>query len=333
MKEILIILDGLMEKKLEEENIKNLILGELDLPYKLDMVDFSVQGKDIDSLNCIMNMLGYSANTYDIGDRAYYESLANNIEIKDDEVALRCNIVKVQDGKLIDFTGGNLPENISDIVSKINIPNGKLYHLDNYKNLLVLKKDDIKDIKLYPPHFNIGNETKDLIPENKIINEIIKNSAKVFSEEEMEGNILWPWGISEKVNLPSFEEKHNRKACVIAGIDLVCGIAKVLGMDYIKPEGVTGYEDTNLNSKLKATIKATKEFDLVVLHINGLDELAHKKQYDKKLRFLAEIKKEIVIPLIESIDDCKLIITSDHRTDSFNGEHKGGEVFLVEVNK
>ncbi|MEG0297939.1 MAG: hypothetical protein RR620_14570, partial [Clostridium sp.] len=313
-----------MEKKLEEENIKNLILGELDLPYKLDMVDFSVEGKDIDSLNCIMNMLGYPANKYDIGDRAYYEALANNIEIKDDEVALRCNIVKVQDEKLIDFTGGNLPENILDIVSKINIPKGKLYHLDNYKNLLVLKKDDIEDIKLYPPHFNIGNDIKDLRPENKIINKIIQNSKEIFSKEGMEGNILWPWGISQKVKLPSFEEKHNNKACVIAGIDLVCGIAKALGLDYIKPKGATGYEDTNLNSKLQATIKAAKKFDLVVLHINGLDELAHKKQYEKKLCFLDEIKKEIIIPLIESIDDCKLIITSDHRTDSFNGEHEEG---------
>ena len=331
MKEILIILDGLMEEALEGENIKNLILGKLNLPYKLHMVDFSVQGKDIDSLNCIMNILGYSSNSYNIGDRAYYEGLANNINIGDDEVILRCNTVKVENEILTDFTGGNIDNNISDVIKKIKIPNAKLYHLDKYKNLLVMKKEIFKDANFYPPHFNMGKNINELIRNNKAINEIITISKDVFSKENMKGNMLWPWGISEKINLPSYKEKNKKKGCIISGIDLLFGIAKAIDMDYVKCEGATGYEDTNLKSKLEATINAFNKFDLVVVHINGLDELAHKKKFNEKLEFLKKIKNEFIKPLLQTVNECKLTITCDHMTDSFTGCHEDGSVFLIEI--
>ena len=78
MKEVLIILDGLMEEQLDFN--------------PTSWCDFSVLNRDLDSLNCIFNLLGYSSNQFEIGERAYYEALANGISLQENEVVLRCNI-------------------------------------------------------------------------------------------------------------------------------------------------------------------------------------------------------------------------------------------------
>lgn len=62
---------------------------------------------------------------FEIGERAYYEALANGISLQENEVVLRCNIVRVEDGKLVDFTGGRLPSNIESILQEIHVPDAE----------------------------------------------------------------------------------------------------------------------------------------------------------------------------------------------------------------
>lgn len=329
MKNILIILDGLMENALNAIEIKEILLKEYKDSYKLKMVDFNVKDKAIDSLNCIMNILGYSANKYDIGDRAYYEAIANNIKIKEDEVVLRCNIVNVLNEQLVDFTGGTIPNNIEEILNYIHIENVKIYHLNEYKNLLVMKKELVMNSLLCPPHFHIGENISNLVPNNEVIKLIIKESQRVFSLNGVEGKVLWPWGISKEVKLPSYTKIHNSRGGIVAGIDLLCGIAKVLEMEYRKPKKSTGYYNTSLKEKLKATIELAETCDDIIVHINGLDELAHKKDFTNKLRFLEKISNELIYPLL-TIKEFKVAITCDHITDSRTGKHEKGEVFYIE---
>ena len=101
MKEILIILDGFMEECLEGHSFKKLLFGDMKLNYDERKEDFSVEGKDLDSLNCIFKMLGYDSSKVDIGERAFYEALNRGIKIKDEEGIYRCNIIKVNNGILV----------------------------------------------------------------------------------------------------------------------------------------------------------------------------------------------------------------------------------------
>ena len=328
MKEILIILDGLMEEKLEGYSFKELLLGDLDISFEEEMKDFSVKGKDIDSLNCIMNILGYPADKVDIGERAFYEGLNRGIILKENQSILRCNIVKINKGILEDFTGGNLVENIGDILGEFNIDNGKLYPCYKYKNLLVL--NTVIDAELYPPHFHIGEYIKGLIPSDKLINKIIKDSYKFFKERDMEGCMLWPWGISKEILI----EPYSGKAGVITGIDLVAGIGKVLGMKVNQPCGATGDYDTNLKGKLIGAFNLMNEVDYLIIHINALDELAHRNDFNGKLDYIKTIRKEFLIPLLSKVKaekDWEVKITCDHRTDSFTGSHEEGKVPFISI--
>lgn len=336
MKEVLIILDGLMEAKLENSDLKQLILGDLEVKYKLDMVDFSVKGKDLDSLNCIMNILGYSSQDINIGERAYYEGLSQDIKINDKQCILRCNIVKIKNGILEDFTGGNLEDTISNVLKEMKMPDGFLYPCYKYKNLLVLNdfNQDILKMKFYPPHFNIGKEVNDILPNNEMVKDIISNSYEIFKENNMEGCMLWPWGPSKNVVLKSFEDKCNKKAGLISGIDLVSGMGKALKMKTINLSECNGDYDTNLEGKLIASIELVKEVDVLIVHINGFDELAHRKDFEGKLEFIKKVQKQFFKPLIENLKEHKdycINITCDHRTDSFTGNHEKGLVPLIRV--
>lgn len=334
MKEVLIILDGLMEKSLEGIDLKQLILGEIDINYKINETDFSVKGKDIDSLNCIMNMLGYSPLEYDISDRAYYEGLSRGIV--NYKYILRCNVIKVENNILKDFTGGVLPKNIGDKLKGIEIENGYIHPCYEYKNLLVINsiKEDVKNTEFYPPHFHIEENINNILPNNKYIISIINNSYEYFKDNALNGLMLWPWGVSKNIDLKSFKEKYNKKAGIVSGIDLVYGIGLALGMNSVKPLNSTGDDNTNLENKLSSSLKLLNKADLLIIHINGFDELSHRKDFNGKLEFIKKVQSKFLIPLINNLRDfnnVNITITCDHRSDSFTGSHEKGGVPVIKI--
>ena len=209
MKEILIILDGLMEKEFENISIQSLLLDNINCNIKKH--DFSVRDRDIDSLNCILNMLGYSP-LQNIGDRSFYEGLSQGIV--DYESILRCNIVKAYNNKLVDFTGGDLPLDISSILKDFNINKGYIHPMQGYKNLLVLKENKIFE-KLNPPHFNLGKDLNSIMPKDEYLKDIIKESNNYFKSLGYENLYLWPWGASEKIKMQSFYEKYFEKIVLL----------------------------------------------------------------------------------------------------------------------
>ena len=325
MKEILIILDGLMEKEFENISIQSLVLDNIKCTLKKH--DFSVREKDIDSLNCILNMLGYSP-LQNIGDRSFYEGLSQGIV--DYESILRCNIVKAYNNKLVDFTGGDLPLDISSILKDFNINKGYIHPMQGYKNLLVLKENKIFE-KLNPPHFNLGKDLNSIMPKDEYLKDIIKESNNYFKSLGYENLYLWPWGASEKIKMQSFYEKYKKTGGVVSGIDLVQGIGLSLGLKSIKHKDFTGDLDTNLSGKLKISLELINEVDVLIVHINGLDEISHRKDFKGKIAFMEKIRKEFLYPLINKEQNTKITITCDHRTDSFTGCHEKGWVPVINI--
>ncbi|MGL4373231.1 MAG: phosphoglycerate mutase, partial [Turicibacter sp.] len=169
----------------------------------------------------------------------------------------------------------------------------------------------------------------DLLPKSKTLQQLMKNSAIIFNKHDLQGCILWPWGLSKKVALESFEHKHKKRAGIISGIDLINGMGIALHMKSIIPSECTGYGNTNLTHKLNAALELIKEVDVLIVHINGLDELAHQKDWVGKLEFLERIKQEFLIPFIEQAGPCHINITCDHVTDSKTGKHEMGKVPLL----
>ena len=318
MKDILIILDGFMEECLEGHSFKKLLFGDMKLNYTEMKEDFSVEGKDLDSLNCIFKMLGYDSSKVDIGERAFYEALNRGIEIKGGSGIYRCNIIKVNNGILEDFTGGDLDKNIGEVLKELKVEGGYFYPCYQYKNLLLL--NEIVQEKLNPPHFSVGKKVEEIMPENKRLRNIINYSYEFFKDRDLEGLMLWPWGASGEVKL----KKYNKESVLIGGIDLICG------MIVVQPKGATGEWNSALHNKLEGVLEWLPKANNIILHVNGFDELSHRKDFKGKIQFLEKVKNELLFPLL-NLKGINIRITCDHRTDSFTGSHEKGYVPYLSI--
>lgn len=147
----------------------------------------------------------------------------------------------------------------------------------------------------------------------------LKNS-KVNEKRLMDGkqpaNFLLTKWTGKKPNLLSFEEKHGLRACIIGSGLLMYGIAKLLGMDFIRY--------SNFKEGVELALKS--DYDFIHLHTKETDEAAHTKDPRNKVRVLEEIDSQIG-PLVESAlrEEIFLVVTGDHTTPSCGPMIHSGE--------
>ena len=104
-------------------------------------------------------------------------------------------------------------------------------------------------------------------------------------------NCIWPWSPGKKPHFQSFKHKYNKKGAVISAVDVILGIGKLTGMQAIKPEGATGFIDTNYENKAQAAISALRRDDFVYLHLEAIDECSHMGDIDLKIKAIECNKK------------------------------------------
>lgn len=314
MKVIMVIIDGA-----ESSDYK-------DCTY-IHKADFSgyinnvPKNREAESLSCIMNMLKVPVKYIPKG-RAYLESLAEGLKIEDKDIIFRCNNVILENHIL----KGNKIEDLSMDFGDM----GYLHSMDSYKNLLVLhnKKDLIDEVKTYPPHEHFKESLENILLtcSDKDTEDFLRNLIYKYS--------IYPWGESIKTFVPSFEEINGLKGAVVCGTEIVKGISKALKMYCPEVKNSTADVDTCLEEKLLWTLKLNKSYDFVLLHINGADESAHRRDKKEKIDFIKKIDKIVIKEIREKIDNntC-LIVTSDHGTSSETGAHLMGDVPYYIFNK
>lgn len=334
MKTILVILDGASEEKVEVLNNKSPleyaetpILDRIMKHGSSKKVKFYPPDRTPDSLSCILTILGVNQIPKN---RAYLEALAANININEEEVALRCNLVSIKNGRLESFNGKGLSKTQMELVcssAKVS-KNMELYHISNYRNIITVNKREITSVlKDMPPHENVGISV-DLLIENirniKILNNFIEENKFTLNNIDY---MLYPWGISEKVKLPAFHELHDKTCSCICNAEIVKGIAKAMKIDTPLLKNSTGDVDTNLMEKAEVVLREIQSHDVVIAHINGTDEVSHRRDLFGKVKFIEKIDREFLSPIFEqAMQDVNIIITADHQTSSITGKHEKGFV-------
>jgi 2,3-bisphosphoglycerate-independent phosphoglycerate mutase len=280
------------------------------------------------------------------------------VDILSDEMAMRCNLICIEDGKIKNHSAGHISnEEAAELILYLdkNLNDGKVsfYPGVSYRHLLKLKGGN-KDIETTPPHDVPGtpaNEVmiKAIVPEaietadylNVLIlksQELLKNhpvNLKRIAEGKDPANSIWPWSPGYRPQMQTLQELFGIKSgSVISAVDLIMGIGKYAGLKLIHVEGATGLYDTNYEGKAKAAVEALKNDDFVYLHIEASDEAGHEGDYDLKVKTIEYLDSRVVKYIYEETknwnEPVTIAILPDHPTPCHLKTHTNAPVpFLI----
>ncbi len=305
-----------------------------------------------------LSLLGYNLDKVFEG-RGTLEAASMGINIEPGEMAMRCNIICVENGKIKNHSAGHISdEEAHELIQYLNenLADDKVRFFPgvSYRHLLKIKGGD-KHITCTPPHDVPGTEFKDVLVKAdtedaketaELINSLILRSQQLLAKHPVnlkriaEGkdpaNSIWPWSAGYKPAMETFQEKFGIKnGAVISAVDLIRGIGVYCGFKPIIVEGATGLWNTNYEGKAEAAIKALNDgFDFVFLHVEASDEAGHEGDYELKKRTIEYLDERICRPIIEATskmgEAVSIAILPDHPTPCAIRTHSNQPVpFLI----
>lgn len=354
MKHIIILGDGMADHAIDRLGGKT-PLQYADTPY---MNFLAKQGKT-GMLNTIPDgflpgsevantaILGYDLNKVYEG-RGPLEAASIGYEMQPNDMAIRCNIIELANGRIKNHHGGHLTTEEGNLLIKFldkELGNDQVKFITGiqYRHLLVIKNGN-KHITCAPPHDHPNEEWKPLLvkPEEgyteynsdrmtpqataNLLNDLIIKSQSLlanhpFNRQRTEkANSIWPWSGGYRPSMSTLMQLYPdiKSGSVISAVDLIRGIGHYAGLDIIKVPGATGLANTNYEGKASAAIEALKKQDFVFLHIEASDEAGHDGDLDLKLQTIRYLDARIVKPVYEAVSEWEepvcIALLPDHPT-------------------
>lgn len=288
-----------------------------------------------------LTVMGYDVAKVFEG-RGSLEAASIGVEIEPGEMAMRCNIICVENGKIKNHSAGHISnEEAYELVDFLEKELGSdvvSFHKGiSYRHLLKVKGGN-KHVSCTPPHDVPGTPYADVMVKAdckeaeetaNLLNDLILRSQKLLEnhpiniKRKAEGkdpaNSIWPWSAGYKPQMKTLSETYGlKRGAVISAVDLIKGIGVYAGLKPIEVEGATGLYDTNYEGKVKATIDALCENDFVYLHIEASDEAGHEGNVDLKLKTVEYLENRVVKPIFEEVskwdEPVAIAILPDHPT-------------------
>ena len=292
-----------------------------------------------------MCLLGYDPRKYYSG-RAPIEAVARNIKLSLEDWVFRCNLVTIADGRMADHSAGHISTvEAGNLIKELAGQLGSekiIFHTGvSYRHLLVFKGIDF-DVQTYPPHDYIGQAVEKILPRGKgadLLIDLMARSQQLFTGHDInrvrrdlgenQVSSIWLWGQGKKAQMELFRKRFGLKGAAITAVDLVRGLAKLIGFDLIDVPGATGFIDTNFQGKADAAIEALKKYDIVFVHIEAPDEAGHSGNVDMKKKAVELIDKNIVGPVLDELqkyESWRILVMPDHPTPARTGAHSAEPV-------
>jgi 2,3-bisphosphoglycerate-independent phosphoglycerate mutase len=296
-------------------------------------------------------IMGYDLDKVYEG-RGPLEAASIGYEMTPDDMAIRCNIICLSDGKIKNHHGGHLStadarQLIEYLDKHLGNDRVRLITGIQYRHLLVIKGGN-KHIVCSPPHdhpdepwrpllVKAGEDTDGekegrMTPQETadLLNDLILRSQALLSEHPInqarraagldEANSIWPWSPGYRPSMKTLGEQYPeiRSGSVISAVDLIKGIGHYAGLKIIEVEGATGLYDTNYEGKAAAAIEALRHDDFVFLHLEASDEAGHDGNLDLKIRTIEYLDHRIVEPIYNEVKNWDepvcIAILPDHPT-------------------
>lgn len=358
MKHIIILGDGMADHAVKRLGDKTL-LQYADTPY-MDMLarkgrcgrlmtipDGFLPGSEVANTA----ILGYDLNKVYEG-RGPLEAASIGYDMQPEDMAIRCNIVCLENGIIKNHHGGHLTTEEGDMLIQYldkHLGNDRIRFITGiqYRHLLIIKGGN-KHIVCAPPHDHPNEEWIPLLvkPEEgyvetdntrmspqetaDLINDLIIRSQRLLMEHPFNierskkhvdlANSIWPWSAGYRPSMLTISQMYPevKRGAVISAVDLIRGIGHYAGLRNIIVEGATGLANTNYEGKAQAAIEALKTDDFVFLHLEASDEAGHDGDLDLKLKTIEYLDHRIVEPIYNEVktwdEPVCIAVMPDHPT-------------------
>jgi 2,3-bisphosphoglycerate-independent phosphoglycerate mutase len=284
-----------------------------------------------------LSILGYDPKKYYSG-RGPLEAANLGVELEEDDVAFRCNLVTAGSDTLLDYSAGHINTReaeklIKFLDQKLGTNKIRFFPGVSYRHLVLVKRGSelkLENLKCRAPHDISGQPINKNLPKGENADLIIKlmlDSREILSGHEINhvrldlkenpANMIWLWGQGKKPSMPKFMEKFGLTGSVISAVDLIKGLGRILGLNVINVPGATGYYDTNYAGKAKAGIKSLEKNDFVFVHVEAPDEAGHNGNLREKLTAIERFDQLIVGPFLkycQKDNACRILVLPDHAT-------------------
>lgn len=288
------------------------------------------------------SILGYDQSKVYEG-RGPLEAASIGVELADDDLALRCNLVSIDGDRLKNHSCGRLETEEADVLirflqEKLGDEHIHFYTGVQYRHLLVIKGGD-KRLRCVPPHDIPGRPFRPSMlqaavpeaePTARLLTELVLKSQELLATHPLnlqrmaEGkdpaNSIWPWGGGYRPRMTPLAVTFPQigSGAVITAVDLIRGIGRYAGLRVIDVEGATGLYDTDYEGKARAAIEALRTDDFVYLHVEASDEAGHDGDVELKLRTIEDLDRRLIGPIMDAVagwdEPVAIALLPDHPT-------------------
>ena len=284
-----------------------------------------------------VSIFGYDPKKYYTG-RGPLEAANLGVELEEDDVAFRCNLITASGDILRDYSAGHISSREAEIIIKfidqsLGTNRIKFYPGISYRHLMVVKRgaeEHLEKISCKPPHDISGKSITKHLPRGEgsdILIHLMDESRRLLDKHEINlvrldlkenpGNMIWLWGQGKRPNMETFYDRYGIKGSVISAVDLIKGLGKLLGLKVINVSGATGYYDTNYEGKAQAALKALQHNDFVFVHLEAADEAGHNGDLREKITAIERFDQLILGKMLGELkrkSNFRIMVLPDHAT-------------------
>ncbi len=346
MKYIIVLGDGMADEPIEAlgnqtpiQYAKTPTMDRLSAGGEIGMVATIPEGMKPGSDTANLSVLGYDPKKYYTG-RSPLEALSIGIDMKEDDIAIRCNIVTIseddvpfEEKTIIDHSSSEISTEecavlLEAVKKEMENEIYQFYVGTSYRHCLIWNKGTVVD--LVPPHDVLEEVVGQHLPSDQALREMMKRSYDILVNHPINiarkekglnpANCCWFWGAGTKPSLSSFTEKTGKKGYMVSAVDLLKGIAIGAKMGVAEVEGANGGLHTNYEGKVAAALQAiTKDgYDFTYIHVEAPDEMGHQGSLERKVQAIEYLDERVIGPVTKALDEAgeayRILVLPDHPT-------------------
>lgn len=365
MKGLLVICDGLGDRPVPSLN------GKTPLEYASTPNLDALAGKGIQGLMDViapgiipgsdaghLSLFGYRHEEYYTG-RGPFEAMGLGMQLRPNDIAFRCNFATIDSsGTVTDRRAGRYIEEAKELAAAMNgirlsitsDVNISFKESIEHRGVLVLSGPNLSDrVSETDPHRE-GQKIRPCSPLDHtkaaertaaIVNEFTEKALNLLAHHPSNqrrgaagkppANALLLRGAGKMPRIPSMSQRYGIRVACVAGIKLIKGVARAVGMDLIDVPSATGGIQTDFNAKGRATLSALSNHDFVFLHFKGTDVAGHDALPDVKAHYIEAVDNTIgrILDNSGSENEFVFALTADHATPVAVKEHTADPVPLL----